>query len=509
MEQPTREDTLRFTFDDKCVRPKSFEIEDWLEAECKIRLEDIIGFHLSIVKPVLFVKLASSELCKRIVKSCGGKMKYKYRDGKVGEVSVVHAGFGIRTVRIFELPFEVTGEQIEEVISQYGHVTSNTAERWSSAHKFPVLNGVRQLKVELRRHIPSYIDVCGYRAIVMYDDQPKTCGRCGGTGHVRAECMQRRVAQLPAGEAAHPPVLTTLPVTYSAAARGLSAAHEEADVSELQERLQEEMTMETNVTTEEVPPATADALTPAVVTDVQAPEITTAEFPPLTAAVQTQMQTADAIQTSNSQSVDTPLPVVNTQKRGPETESTDSSLIDVDSKPGVSVDNKKGPSRGSSPTKIKKPRLARQNAKASAAALREKAKQIGAELRQKESAYSSENQEHTSAGDSSQLHTDSVSGTLIPQQTLDSETREVDPKVNLHPHDASPTRPIEPLLGNWGAEMETASRTDDESMDISTHATPTNTGSAVDHCHARIDDSTDTASSEGQTENPFATAEYF
>lgn len=501
---------MRFTFEDKCVRPKSFEIEDWLEAECKIRLEDIIGFNLSIVKPVLFVKLASSEICKRIVQSCGGKMKYKYSDGKVVEVSVVHAGFGIRTVRIFELPYEVTSEQLEEVISQYGQVTSNTAEKWSSAHKFPVLNGVRQLKVELRRHIPSYIDVCGYRAIVMYDDQPKTCGRCGGTGHVRAKCMQRRVAQLPAGEAAHPPVLTTLPVTFVAAARGQSTAHEEPDISELQEKLREELLMETNVTTDEVPPITKDILTPAVVTDAQVPGITTAEFPPLTAAAQTPMQTADALQTATSQSADTPPPVVNNQKRGPAIETTDSLLNDVEPKPGGSVDNKKGPSRGSSPTKnkIKKPRLAPQNANASVAALREKAKQIGAELRQKEFDCNSENQDHSSAGDSSQLHTDAVSGILNPQQTPDSETREVDPKANL-PHAGSPTQPIRPLLGNWGAEMEIAFSADNESMDTSIHVTPTNIGSVVDVCHARVNDPTDTANSKGQTENPFATAEYF
>lgn len=220
MNQPNRKDTLKFTFDRTFVRPNSYEFERFLEEVVKITSDELVGIHFSIVSTVIYVKLITADLCERIIHSSGGSFKFKHSDGNISEVTVTHAGFGIRTVRIFELPFEVTAEQINDVVSSYGTVLSNIAERWSGAHKFPVFNGIRQLKVDLRRHIPSYIDVCGYRAIVMYEGQPKTCAGCGATGHVRAQCMQRRIAQLPVGESVRPSTMSSLPITYVAAVAG-------------------------------------------------------------------------------------------------------------------------------------------------------------------------------------------------------------------------------------------------------------------------------------------------
>lgn len=213
-----RKDTLKFVFDASLPRPQSFVVEAWLEDVVKIETNDVIGIYFSIVANIVYLKLKSTEMCQRIIESSGGTFKFKNTDGLISDVSVMHAGFGIRTVRIFELPFEITAEQINAVVSPYGNIISNVAEKWSSAHKFPVLNGIRQLRVELHKHIPSYIYVCGYRAIVSYDGQPRTCSGCGQPGHVRSQCIQRRVAQLPAGEAERPPTMTTLPLTYSAAA---------------------------------------------------------------------------------------------------------------------------------------------------------------------------------------------------------------------------------------------------------------------------------------------------
>lgn len=215
-----RQDTLKITFDRNCARPKLFEIEDWLEQEFQLNFDDVVGIHISIVNSVAYVKMINAELCDKIVESCGGGKKFKYSDGNIRDVTITHAGFGIRTIRIFELPFEVPAEEINAVIAPYGRVISNVAERWSNARKFKVLNGVRQLKVDLTKHVPSYISVCGYRGIVMYDGQPRTCAACNSAGHVRAECLQRRVAQLPAGEAPRPAAMTVLTASYAAAARG-------------------------------------------------------------------------------------------------------------------------------------------------------------------------------------------------------------------------------------------------------------------------------------------------
>lgn len=213
-----RRDTLKFVFDCNYARPKSYEIEAWIEESLKSSFGDIIGVHLSIVSSTVYIKFRSPEICDEIVQSRAGNLKFKHCDGNVGEVKVTHAGFGIRTVRIFELPFEVPAEDINAALAKYGKVVSNVAEKWMS-FKVPVLNGVRQVKIELKTHIPSYISICGYRAIIMYDGQPRTCSGCGSTGHVRAQCIQRRVTQVPTGETAPADRMTTLPISYVAAAR--------------------------------------------------------------------------------------------------------------------------------------------------------------------------------------------------------------------------------------------------------------------------------------------------
>lgn len=223
MDHPIREDTLRLSFDPNYARPKPYEIEEFLDRVVQITVDEIIGIHLSIVSSTVYLKLITSEKCKQVIERCGGILRFKHSDGNIGEVRISQTGMGLKTLRIFELPFEITAEQINSVLQDYGTVVSNVAEKWSTLQKFPVLNGVRQVKIDMIKHIPSYITVCGYRAIVIYDGQPRTCAACGSTTHVRAQCIQRRVTQIPAGEKERPRSMSTLPRTYAAAIRSDAA----------------------------------------------------------------------------------------------------------------------------------------------------------------------------------------------------------------------------------------------------------------------------------------------
>lgn len=371
MSQPNRKDTLKFTFDRNFVRPKSYEFECFLEEVVKIGTGDLIGIYFSIVTTDIYVKLINTDLCDRIVESSGGTLKFKHSDGNISEVSVAHAGFGIRTVRIFELPFEVTGEQINAVVSSYGKVLSNVPERWSGTHKFPVLNGIRQLKVELQKHIPSYINVCGYRAIVMYDGQPRTCAGCGATGHVRAQCLQRRVAQLPAGEAVRPTAVTSLPITYAAAITGPPPTAPIVNTSQVNIANTNDLQM----TDTEV--ATAISGEPQL-TDPShdAPRDSVRETIPMeVAAVPTAVpdgrpQTEQSKITSNDTE----------QGSFPQTgaSSVDENITDLEQESGSEKSANSSTSRSS--RKRKKRRIARQAAATIAPLLREKAKQVAEKL---------------------------------------------------------------------------------------------------------------------------------
>lgn len=229
-----RRDTLKFEFDRNYAKPRSVEFEDWIDLTLKIPLADVIGIYYSIIKHEVYLKVSSPEVGERIIAETNGTAKFRYSDGHIGEVVITQEGLGIRTIRIFELPFEVTADSINAVLQPYGRVLNNFAERFSQGHKYPVLNGIRQVRIDLKSHVPSYITVAGYRAIVIYDGQPRTCAACNKPGHVRAECMQRRIAQLPREEPRSSTDMVTLPVTYASTARKALCPETDMQIAELE-----------------------------------------------------------------------------------------------------------------------------------------------------------------------------------------------------------------------------------------------------------------------------------
>lgn len=501
MTQTDRKDTLKFIFDKGFARPRSFEFEDWLETELKLGLDDVIGINFSIVSSVVFVKLSRSDLCEKIVESCKGEMKFKHSDGNVGTVYISHSGFGIRTVRIFELPFEVTSADIDEVISPYGKVISNVAERFNSAHRFPVLTGVRQLKVNLRRHIPSYIEVCGHRAIVMYDDQPKTCARCGATGHVRAKCMQQRVAQLPAGEADTPPVFTTLPVTYAAAARGLADQTADPDINTLEYTPETDNLMETDETKQQNTSTPTGVHTPVIGVEQQAPEIQVTGHTTVDGFPVTPMDSSTTeIQNPPASLVQPPL-VDDFSKQTSAVKAAESTPVDAAKTTSV---REQSPPRGSSPENKKKPRLVRSGADKTATLLREKAKEIGAQLRQ--TADASTNKEHKSVSlpSTSENVSDSTMSNDGMTSTPKCETN--GSKVSLTPL-GEPLNTIQSSLPtSWAEETEIGS--EEEKMDTSVTKTATS-GVPQDGGHKHDDALTDVTTQTGHMSDPFPNNEYY
>ena len=54
------------------------------------------------------------------------------------------------------------------------------------------MNGHRQFRVDLKKDIPSFVFIAGHKAHVRYPGQPRTCFRCGETGHEAKGCPNTR-----------------------------------------------------------------------------------------------------------------------------------------------------------------------------------------------------------------------------------------------------------------------------------------------------------------------------
>lgn len=253
-----RKSTLKFTFSTEYARPRALEVERFLREDVKIPCTDLIGIHLSIVSSVVYVKLVNDTACNTILERAKDGLKFRHSDGNIGPVNVDHAGLGLRTIRIFELPFELPAEDVEAALRPYGKVLSHVAEKWTQFTTYPVLNGVRQVRIELTKHVPSYLNIAGCRAIVIYDGQPKTCSGCGKEGHIRSECLQRRIAQLQSTDPLPPTTPTILPLTYVAALRtDAGQIHEPEQLQDLSEITVSGRDEEERLTTNTVSPPAA------------------------------------------------------------------------------------------------------------------------------------------------------------------------------------------------------------------------------------------------------------
>ena len=58
-------------------------------------------------------------------------------------------------------------------------------------HKLKVMNGVRGARIDLERHVPSYVNIGECRVWTQYAGQPKTCSVCDGP-HLCVDCTRRK-----------------------------------------------------------------------------------------------------------------------------------------------------------------------------------------------------------------------------------------------------------------------------------------------------------------------------
>lgn len=92
-------------------------------------------------------------------------------------------------VSVYYSPFEIAEEYYQERLGEYGKVKFVRRGRIPDTE---VENGITTVCMELKRHIPSFLQVGAYTVMLRYNGQPRTCRKCDQVGHLATTCKEVR-----------------------------------------------------------------------------------------------------------------------------------------------------------------------------------------------------------------------------------------------------------------------------------------------------------------------------
>lgn len=137
----------------------------------------------------IFVKVKNGDVLEKVAT---GEVDLDLGDNVKVKVTVSTSAFGVRMIRVRNLPTEVPMDELRKVLSEYGTVMEMRMEQYGEKSVLAgLLTGVRIAKVELTKHVPNFIKVGGCEAYTEYSRQPRTCMICNLPGHLRVDCAQR------------------------------------------------------------------------------------------------------------------------------------------------------------------------------------------------------------------------------------------------------------------------------------------------------------------------------
>lgn len=192
----TRINTVWCLFDQENLeKPSVQEMFEWLNTIVKDICTNFEAKLLVVQCETngFYIKFSDSIACDEIIQKLRGESKIRSGNGTIIKLTLQYAGIGIKRIRVLRLPMEISDQKIKAALQKYGEVLSIDDEYWNAdLVTIPNLkNGNRVLRCQLTQHIPSYIIIDGYKAMVTYDGHPKTCAYCGEADHLIANCQKR------------------------------------------------------------------------------------------------------------------------------------------------------------------------------------------------------------------------------------------------------------------------------------------------------------------------------
>lgn len=232
------ENTVKFRFPVSAPRPTWAEIAAFLK-----KLEPNV-MHMETVYKMgddrsLCIKYMSTDAMKQALQRNVDIVKFQYSNGKSIDVRMLPAGGNIRYVRVFDVPPEISDEDLSLALGKYGKIERMIREKFPSDlgldHMF---TGVRGLYMEVEKEIPPTVEILHWKGKIFYEELRNKCFLCQSVGHQRSNCPQRAVRTQRENEKRE----VNLPRTYAGVViEAVTGTEEQESVEILEEEVIEEV----------------------------------------------------------------------------------------------------------------------------------------------------------------------------------------------------------------------------------------------------------------------------
>lgn len=184
--------TVQFAFPPGTPRPSWDEIARFLK-HLDSDAKDMDTVYKIGANKSLCIKYKSEAAMRDALRRHPDAIKFHFTNGKTVEVRMLTAGKKIHYVRVFDIPPEVTDEELALVIGKFGRIERMVREKFPANLGMDHLyTGVRGVFMEMENDIPPAMDVFKWKAKLYYDGLKEKCFLCQCEGHQRSSCPTKK-----------------------------------------------------------------------------------------------------------------------------------------------------------------------------------------------------------------------------------------------------------------------------------------------------------------------------
>lgn len=189
--EEARANSLRIYFGPGKKEPLDHGIFNFMKQKMRLNPNSLLSMYKESKENCVYIKFKTEEMLTNTLLDLPESMDFEYNKYESTKVTFSSASTVFKYVRIFNLPPEISDQEISTVMSKFGVIQRMVRERYAPETGFPIWSSVRGVHMEIKQDIPATIHVRNFQARVYYDGLQNKCFICGSKDHVKVNCPKK------------------------------------------------------------------------------------------------------------------------------------------------------------------------------------------------------------------------------------------------------------------------------------------------------------------------------